>query len=95
MPPCRELVGNDWKSLYRELMETAKPEEVEIDIDEIEMAHVGKLKEQAFQSIRKWCTRRGSKATKKALKQALKDCDLKYILDRIEEIETLRTECKK
>ncbi len=75
--------GQEWKDLYRELMQKFKLDEVEIHILEIEKQSPGQLREQAYQAMMKWRRQCGEKATLKVLKTALKDCEMKHILDSL------------
>ena len=76
-----KLVGHDWKSLFRELMQMSL--ETECIINEIELKYPGQLREQAFQSLIRWQNCMGNMATLDQLKIGLKENQLLHIYDML------------
>lgn len=79
------LLGHDWKMLLRTL-ECEETFEVEIIIKEIEDKYRGQLREQCYQSLLHWIKKYGREASLDNLLEALSDCDLMDIKDRVESL---------
>jgi hypothetical protein len=82
-------IGYNWKDLARCLPYGDKKELTEIDneIKVIEYENQGQLKEQAYQSLLKWYSHVGRRASVDLLSEALRDIDQNRLADSIEKID--------
>ncbi|NXI18349.1 FADD protein, partial [Irena cyanogastra] len=72
-------VGREWKKLMRELGLS------EVTLDRIEAAYRFDLGEELFQALRKWEKLKGKDAKVADLINALRECSLNLVADRVEE----------
>ncbi|XP_071956937.1 uncharacterized protein [Antedon mediterranea] len=78
----REIPRDKWKDVYRTLHDFAKFEgSANIDIENIEHNNQSEMGEMKYQVLMLWRTKAGRQATKTALTQALRSCQLNSIAD--------------
>ncbi|XP_071956089.1 uncharacterized protein [Antedon mediterranea] len=78
----RQIPRDKWKDVYRTLHDFAKFEgSANIDIENIEHNNQSEMGEMKYQVLMLWRTKAGRQATKTALTQALRSCQLNSIAD--------------